>query len=105
MVNFKDQLLIDSAEFINIDEFGENHNIDGANMPIVIDNDLLKERQVKSAEGTYLGDLLFYVKKSDFGEEPAVSQHIKFDGVLKFINECQSEMDMYIITIGENKSW
>lgn len=104
MSTFKDFLDSDSAVFLNIDEFATTHNIDGKDIDIVIDNDMLKERQAKYAEGTYLGDLLFHVKKSDFGYKPAIRKHIKFDGETYFITDFQEDMGIYIITIGANMS-
>lgn len=104
MSTFKDILERDSAAFFNEDEFSSKHNIDGKNVDIIIDHDLLKERQAKFAEGTYIGDLLFYIQKYDFGYEPAIGEHIKFDGEVKFINDFQEDMGFYTITIGANMS-
>ncbi|WP_297429306.1 hypothetical protein [Clostridium sp.] len=101
---FKDILKQDEATFFNEDEFSETHNIDDKDVVITIDNDLLKERQAKHAEGTYLGSLLFFIKKVDFGYEPAINQHVKFDGDTKFVTDFQDDMEVYIITLGENKS-
>lgn len=103
-MNFKDQLKEDLNVFFNPDEFGEDHTIDNKVVNIIIDHDLLKERKAKNADGTYLGDILFFIKKEDFGEEPARGQHVKFDGEIKFVTDCQEDLGMYIITLGANKS-
>ncbi|WP_088227791.1 hypothetical protein [Desulfosporosinus sp. FKB] len=81
MANFKDYLASDLDIFFNLDELGEEHIIDDKLMTIVPDNEELKERKLKAAEGTYLGDLLFHVRKSEWGLKPSIkSQIIKFDG-------------------------
>lgn len=104
MSSFKEILEQDAKVFFNEEEFSSTHNIDGNDVVITIDNDLLKERKSKYAEGTYIGDLLFSIKKEDFGCEPALNQHIKFDNTIKFVTDFQEDMGIYIITLGENMS-
>lgn len=105
MKSFKDIISNDiNSTFFNVNEFSEVHNIDGIDMTIQIDNDLLKERQAKFAEGTYWGDVLFLVKKSDFGEPSAIGERIKFDGDPMRVTDFQKESDIYIITLGANMS-
>lgn len=104
MSTFKEILKQDEATFLNEDEFSDKHNIEGKDVVILIDNDLLKERKTKYAEGTYLGSLLFYIKKDDLGYRPAIGEHIKFDGEVKFVTDFQDDMGIYVITLGENMS-
>lgn len=104
MATFKDYLASDNDIFFNTDEFGELHNINGNNMTIMIDNDLLKERQIKSAEGTYTGNLLFSVRASEFGEKPAIEQIIKYDTKPMRVTDCQEDAGIYIITLEGNLS-
>lgn len=99
MASLKDYIEDDMSTFFNTNEFAETHNIDGIDMPIQIDNDLLKERQTKFAEGTYLGDVLFLVQKSDFGESPAREQIIKFDGEPMRVIDFQENIGIYTITL------
>ena len=104
MAAFKDLLEQDYSAVFNSDEFGEMHSIDDKDIAIVIDNDLLKERKIKSAEGTYIGDLLFFVKKSDFGDQPAIGQVIKFDTKPMRVSDFQEDMGVYTITLEANMS-
>jgi hypothetical protein len=103
MRSFKDFIKNDIKTFFNDEEFSSDHNINGKNVTITIDDDLLKERKTKYAEGTYLGSLLFYVNKENLDFEPAINMHIKYDGKVKFITDCQENMGVYTITLGENK--
>lgn len=103
-MNFKEQLNEDLDVFFNTDEFSETHNINGKDISITPDEDLLKERKAKFAEGTYLGSLLFHVKKEELDFEPIIDKLIKYDKEPKFITDCQENMGVYTITIGENKS-
>lgn len=104
MANFKDYLLKDNDNIFNINEFGTEHNIDGKTQTVVIDNELLKDRQVKYAEGTYRGDLLFFIKKDDFGEAPAISQTVKFDGEIMRVFDFNENEGVYEITLEANVS-
>jgi hypothetical protein len=104
MSSFKEIVAQDQATFFNVDEFAEWHNVNDKEAAIIIDNDLLKERKSKYAEGTYLGSLLFYIKKEDLGYKPIFNEHMKFDKDIKFVTDVQDEDGCYIITLGENKS-
>lgn len=101
----KEYFSSDLSTFFNFNEFAEKHKINNEDIPIIIDHELLKERQIKCAEGTYLGDVLFHVKKSDFGEAPAIGQPVKFDGDCTMrVTDFQEDMGIYIITLGSNMS-
>lgn len=104
MSTFKEILERDNAVFFNEDEYASEHNIDGEDITITIDDDLLKERKSKYAEGTYLGELLFHVKNDVLGYEPAIGDHMKFDGEPKFVTDVQNNMGIYTITLGANMS-
>lgn len=89
MSAFKDYLSYDLDNvFFNIDEFAEPHNVNGQSMDIIIDDDELKERQqnrnkfLEDPQGVYNADVLFYVKKSDFGEKPEVMENLWLDNEL-----------------------
>jgi hypothetical protein len=100
MAGFKDFLANDLNTFFNLEEFSEIHNIDGNDITIVPDDDLLKERQIKSAGGTYVGDLLFYVRKSDWGPRPAIgSQVVKFDQERYRVTDYQENSGVCTITL------
>lgn len=104
-MNFKDIVQSDlDNTFFNSNECGETHNINGINMTIVKDDDLLKEQKLKSASGTYKGDILFQVRKSEFGEKPAIYQIIKFDFKPMQVTDCQEDMGVYTITLEANMS-
>lgn len=53
MPRFKDYISSDLDMFFNLDEFAEEHNIDGKTMAVIIDNDMLQRRKMSQADGTY----------------------------------------------------
>lgn len=99
MASFKEILEQDASTFFKSDEFASTHNINGIDKLVITDEDLLKQRQVKYAEGTYSGDLLFSIKKSDLEEEPQENAIIKFDYEPMKITKVQEDMGIYTITL------
>lgn len=59
----------------------EIHNVNGAETPVIIDNQRLLELKAKSqyAEGISTAELLFFVKCVDFVVKPTNEQEINFD--------------------------
>jgi hypothetical protein len=109
MANFKEQINADlSSVFINEDEFGSVHNIDGVDMLIVLDNDELERRKQSKINdytgGVYGGDLLFYALEDEFGEKSAVGDLISFDEEDYRVTDFSSDMGMYTVTLKENIS-
>lgn len=104
MASFKDYLIKDTNNIFNTNEFAGIHNIDGQEKTIIKDNELLKERQAKYAEGTYKGDLLFFIKKDDFGEAPAIGQPVKFDNEVMRVSDFNENEGVYEITLEVNLS-
>lgn len=101
MANFKDQIALDLPVFFN--EFAEPHNINGRTLNVVIDNDRLMQRSKKEFDGISVGELLFYVKKSDFGERPEVDAPIIFDGRQMYVFDCREDAGAYEIILRQNR--
>jgi hypothetical protein len=95
----KDYLASDMKTFFNAGEFGDMHNIDGREILIIMDSDMLKADKIKATDGTYLGDVLFYAQKSDFVEIPAIEQRMELDGELYKVNDIGEDNEMYKITL------
>ena len=105
MSKFKEALQKDMKSFINVDEFAENHNLGGQEVLLIIDEDELKKRQLKAAEGVYLGELLIMVKECNLKNRPEEGRPIKLDGKTYFVISCALISGMYEIALGENASW
>jgi hypothetical protein len=99
MPRLKDYISSDLNVFFDLDEFAEEHNIDGKTMAVIIDNDMLQRRKMSQADGTYTGELLFYVRKNELGSKPAIGQHITFDDMPYRVSDCQDDGNLYIITL------
>lgn len=83
MTAFKDQLEKDVGVFINFDEFGTVHNINGEDLLIVVDEDLFEERGKTKAEsdfgGVFLKTISLFVRIEDI-EKPLIDEGMLYDG-------------------------
>ena len=103
----KDQLTQDLDIFMNTDEFATKHKVNGIEIPIIIDEELLKERQSRvddPAEGVYDTGVLLVVKKVDYGEKPAIGEIVKLDEDIYRVQDVQNDEGMYIIELVANDS-
>lgn len=109
-MGFKDIAYNDiSTVFLNPEEFGEEHVVDGRAMNIVMDNVEIIERSKKQSEagridGVFKRELLFYVSRSDFGPMPAQGRILTLDGRKYIVSDSVEEGGVYSITIGAVKS-
>lgn len=107
MKSFKDLIADDILNaFMNPDEFGEKHAIDGRDMTITVDNSEIIERskkQIERTDGTYKKQILFYVARAEFGRLPAIGSVLQFDGGQYTVTDAVSEGGIYSITIGRTK--
>jgi hypothetical protein len=106
MSTFRDYLNSNLDIFFNTDEFATAHTINDIEMLILLDNDLLKERQAKlnEPEGVYMADVLFHVKKSVYGERPVPGMVINFDGDITRVAHVEEDEGMYTIALMGNDS-
>lgn len=106
MASFKDYLEADLTNIFFTD-FAETHTVDGEEMEIVMDEDLIRKRitKIKSdIEGIYVADVLFHVRKSEFGERPAFGQIINLDGEIYRVSDIQEDKGVYSISLVANES-
>lgn len=110
MPTLKDFMVSDIGAFLNQDEFGEIHSVDGADMLVVVDNDLFKGRPKQPAEsyyassGVYVAEKVIFVRESDMGYIPVIGQRLTLDGHLYLVAECNNQMGVLEITLAANES-
>ncbi len=106
--SFKDILKNDiKAIFLNPDEFGEEHIVQGKPMIIVLDDmeNIEREKKMKPcAGGVYTRQILFYVSADDFGPMPAQGGLITIDGNRYTVVDATDEAGIYAITVEANRS-
>ncbi len=113
-MNFKDAIKGDiRSVFLNFDEFGEIHTLNGKKRLVIVDENELTEREkrVKSSgkvNGTnrelHLKQLLIYIAAEDFGELPLPGNILDFDGKKYVITDANNEDGIYSISLEANRS-
>lgn len=105
---FKDVLRQDVKRvFLNIDEFGEMHNINGQDVLVVIDEHELTEREkrIKRNEGElHRKQILFYVASEDFGNLPSPGKTLWLDRKQYLITDAEDEGGTYSISLEAMRS-
>lgn len=108
-VNFKDIVRQDVKNvFLNPNEFGEKHKVNGKEMTLIIDNNEMLERekryQKEKIEGLHRQQMLFYVAAVDFGRLPASGKVLDIDGQKYVITDAIKEGPMYSISVEVHNS-
>lgn len=105
MKGFKDIVRADASRiFLNPEEFGETHIINGKEYKIVLDdNEEVERRITKGAfayrEGNYRVQKLFYVAAEAFGRLPPVGRNLSLDGKDYIITDAADESGVYSISL------
>lgn len=108
--SFKDILFQDiKRTFLNPEEFGEMHTIDGKRMVVSVDGMEVVERAKKQAEqgridGVFRKQIIIYVAHSDFGPLPAIGSILNFDKANYKVKDAINEVGIFSITLEAVKS-
>ncbi|MCE5315168.1 MAG: hypothetical protein ABFD49_11180 [Armatimonadota bacterium] len=102
---FKDQIAADvSAVFLNPDEFGETHVIDGQSVTCVIDQDSDGQFAGDMSDGVYVVTQRVSVRECDLAKIPKQGKRIDIDDTPYICLSISREMGMLVITVTENSS-
>lgn len=108
MPSFKDIVQADQKRvFLNLEEFGDKHTIDGKEMTVILDNNEMLEREKRYKvhdDGLFIKQVLIYVSEEDFGPLPAFGRLLKLDNKLYRITDAINEDGIYSISLEANKS-
>ncbi len=103
LMAFKNVLANDIKKvFLNFEEFGEIHKINGQEVLLIIDENELTEREKRIYRGDgelYRKQLLFYVAAEDFGTLPSPGRILDLDGKKYLIREAANEDGIYSINL------
>ncbi len=93
--------------FLNPEEFGEEHIVNGKRMLIMIDDNELTEREKRmksNMDGIYKKQTLIYVSALDYGPLPGIGKPVKIDGVTFIVTDSINEGGVYSLHLEANKS-
>ena len=106
-MTFKESLEQDLDTFLNMDEFAEEHELNGAPTLCVVQSPtdreiFLQSRDYAGYEGIYGKQTVVHVKKCDLPELPPEQQIFNLDGEIYIVGEVIEEMGMVTIVLQGN---
>lgn len=107
-MGFKDFIENDIENvFLNPEEFGEEHEIDGKMVMVIVDNNEQIERQKRVAsnsDGVFVKEILFYASKESIGNLPVIGRVMRFDKKSYTVTDAIDEGGIYSISLRAVKS-
>lgn len=88
--------------FLDTDFFGEMYRIEGKEIPIVLDNDELKERQAGQDLAVAESATLFYARVEDLPPRRAAGENLNVNGRECIVDDWQQDMGIATVTLREN---
>ena len=106
-MSFKDQIKQDLSDvFLNLDEFADLHRIEGKEVPVVINSDML-EKLSKIGDNRIHGmdeaDMVIMGKASDLPENLDPGRLLNLDGREVIVVTTTSEMGLVQIAVRQNR--
>lgn len=106
-MSFKDQIKQDLSDvFLNLDEFADLHRIEGKEVPVVIDSDILAKLSKigdNRIHGMDEADMVIMGKASDLPENLDPGRLLNLDGREVIVVTTTSEMGLVQIAVRQNR--
>ena len=106
-MSFKDQIKQDLSDiFLNLDEFADLHRIEGKEVPVVIDSDIMAKLSKigdNRIHGMDEADMVIMGKASDLPENLDPGRLLKLDGREVIVVTTTSEMGLVQIAVRQNR--
>nr|UVX99078.1 MAG: ATP-binding sugar transporter [Bacteriophage sp.] len=106
-MSFKDQIKQDLSDiFLNLDEFADLHRIEGKEVPVVIDSDIMAKLSKigdNRIHGMDEADMVIMGKASDLPENLDPGRLLNLDGREVIIVTTTSEMGLVQIAVRQNR--
>ena len=106
-MSFKDQIKQDLSDiFLNLDEFADLHRIEGKEVPVVIDSDIMAKLSKigdNRIHGMDEADMVIMGKASDLPENLDPGRRLNLDGREVIVVTTTSEMGLVQIAVRQNR--
>lgn len=106
-MSFKDQIKQDLSDvFLNLDEFADLHRIEGKEVPVVIDSDIMAKLSKigdNRIHGMDEADMVIMGKASDLPENLDPGRILNLDGREVIVVTTTSEMGLVQIAVRQNR--
>ena len=105
MKSFKEQVADDIDVFLNMDEFAEEHDLNGTVTVAIVQSPTAKERfsGIARSYDVYDGitgtDVVVYCKANALSEIPTEGQRFTLDSEIYLVSQCVDEMGVLSITL------
>ncbi len=104
-MTFKEMVAADNAAtFLNLDEFGEIHTVEGQQITAIMDSQALKERQAGAELSVAEASLLLYAVVGDLPEERAPGATLNVDGCEYIVSDWSVDAGMATIALSGARS-
>lgn len=107
MITFKDAVKSDIKRvFINPKEFADIHEVNGEEVSLVVDTNLISEYRDTKANpisGVFLNTKVLYVHAEDLGYSPVEGEILTLDGIMHIVRSVSMEHGVLVITIEANE--
>lgn len=104
MSAFKDAVQADvKAVFINLEEFAEDHNVNGIIMPCVVDKNILAETEQESIIGVFVNTITLSVATADLLRPPVEGEIMRLDGEIYIVRSVSDESGVLVIVLEANE--
>lgn len=101
-LSFKEMAARDlRTTFLNLEEFGEEHKVEGNTITAVLDEKALKDRQGGQELGVAESSLLLYAAVKDLPTRRPAGEGLNVDGREYIIGDWSEDMGMATITLGQ----
>lgn len=87
--------------FLNLDEFGEKHAVEGRAIAAVLDDNALKERQGGQELSVAESSLLLYAAVEDLPARRPAGEGLNVDGREYIVNDWSEDMGIATVALGQ----
>ncbi|MEF2589903.1 MAG: sugar ABC transporter ATP-binding protein [Oscillospiraceae bacterium] len=100
--SFKEMVAKDvRSTFLNLEEFGEEHRVEGKTITAVIDENALKERQGGQELSVAESSLLLYAAVEDLPARRPAGEGLNVDGREYIVNDWSEDMGIATVALGQ----
>lgn len=103
MSQFKDLVAADRDIVINVDEFGDEHDIDGNVIKVVLEDEQI--RDIDDTEALSESAVILFAKTEDLGNRKMRGETLFIDDVGHTVTRWLDEMGVTKVTLSLPESW
>ena len=96
--------LADDKLFFNLDGFAEEHEIDGKQVVVIVDDDELVKRQIAGEVELDESTMLIKMRRKDLARRLTHGDRVNFDGRFYTVDRCTQMYGMITVAMHESRS-